>query len=105
MGHRFLDQYSLLHGSVGVFCYFWNISLFTSFIIHTVFEIVENTYWGINIINKYFSSSTGLGWPGGKPEADSIQNIFGDTFTFVVGWLVAAYLDIKGREENWYYAY
>ena len=103
MGHRFLDQYSLLHGSVGVFCYFWNISFVTSFLLHTLFEIVENTQWGINIINSYFSSTTSIGWPGGKPESDSLLNMFGDTVTFVIGWGLAHQLDSYGKKNNWYY--
>ena len=43
MGYRFIDQYSYLHFVVGATVFYWNISLFQWFLIHTLFEIVENT--------------------------------------------------------------
>jgi hypothetical protein len=101
MGFRYFDQYSLLHASAGVVFYFWSIPFLFSFLLHALFEYVENTKIGINIINTYF---THIGWPGGKPESDSIQNSIGDNISFILGWFLALYLDKKGKEENWYYA-
>ncbi len=33
------------------------------------------------------------GWPGGKPYADSFINNVGDTIGFVLGWIVAKWVD------------
>ena len=53
MGLNFADQYSLLHFAVGVVLYFWNIPLSLAIILHTIFEIVENTKMGMKFINTY----------------------------------------------------
>ena len=53
MGFQFFDQYTYLHFAVGIIVYFWNISLLNWVIFHTVFEILENTQIGLNIINQY----------------------------------------------------
>lgn len=45
------DQYTYLHFAIGIVVYFWNISLINWVIIHTIFEIIENTQTGIHIIN------------------------------------------------------
>ena len=97
MGTRLLDQYTYLHFAVGIIIYFWNISLFKWFILHTIFEFVENIHIGMNIINKYI-----VFWPGGKPKSDSIINIIGDTSGAMFGWLSAYYLDQLGNKYNWY---
>ena len=94
MGYRFIDQYSYLHFVVGATVFYWNISLFQWFLIHTLFEIVENTPTGIHIINKYLTI-----WPGGKPKADTLLNNFGDTVFGMLGWL-SAYLVIYYSEYN-----
>ena len=52
MGHQLFDQYTYLHFAVGVIAYFWNISLVYWFVLHSIFEFVENTQMGVNIINK-----------------------------------------------------
>ena len=97
MGNQLLDQYTYLHFAVGIIAYFWNISLLHLFIVHTIFESLENTQIGINIINKYM-----LFWPGGKSEADSIQNIIGDTIGVIIGWLSAYWLDNLSNKYGWY---
>jgi hypothetical protein len=97
MGHLYFDQYTYLHFAVGIVVYFWNISLLNWFILHTIFEILENTQMGINIINKYI-----VFWPGGKPKSDSIINSVGDTFGAILGWLSAYYLDKLGNNYKWY---
>ena len=58
---------------------------------------MENTPTGINFINKYI-----VFWPGGKPKADSINNIIGDTLGALIGWLSAYYLDKIGNKYRWY---
>jgi hypothetical protein len=89
MGHRAIDQYSLLHLAVGVVAYFWSISLFTTIVIHILFEIIENTRFGMNLINTYFQYS----WPGGKPYPDNLLNNTTDTIFTGIGWLLAYKLD------------
>ena len=56
--------------------------------IHIIFEILENTNYGIFIINKYFTF-----WPGGKPKADAIKNSIGDTIGSIIGWYLSKLLD------------
>jgi hypothetical protein len=97
MGFQFFDQYTYLHFAVGIIVYFWNISLLNWVILHTVFEVLENTNVGINIINRYI-----VFWPGGKQSSDTIINNIGDTIGTVLGWLSAYYLDKLGNSYNWY---
>jgi len=92
MGYRYFDKYTYLHFAVGIVIYFWNISLLNFVILHTIFEFLENTKMGMNIINKYI-----VFWPGGKPKSDTIKNIVGDTFGAIFGWLSAYYLDKLGN--------
>ena len=87
MGKQLFDQYTLLHFAVGVVFYFWDISLFQSFVAHSIFEFAENTPMGMKFINQI------SGWPGGKPYADSFINNVGDTIGFVLGWIVAKWVD------------
>ncbi len=84
MGTTFLDKYSYLHFAVGILFRFFNISLPISIIIHTLFEIIENTQTGIYFIDHYIKW-----WPGGKKQADNIINSIGDTFFFILGWISA----------------
>lgn len=97
MGKYLFDQYTLLHFSVGIIAYFWNINIFLLFILHTIFEILENTNYGMKLINKYF-----IMWPGGKPKQDSLINILGDTIGVLVGWIIAYLLDKYGNKQGWY---
>jgi hypothetical protein len=97
MGTLYFDQYTYLHFSVGVIVYFWNISLVNWIVLHTIFEFLENTQMGVNIINKYI-----VFWPGGKPKPDSIINRIGDTSGAILGWLSAYYLDKLGDKYGWY---
>ena len=89
MGTKVMDQYSLLHFSMGVVAYFWSMPLLILIVLHIVFEYVENTKWGMNIINTYFITW----WPGGKPYPDNLINQTSDIVCSVIGWLVAYYLD------------
>ena len=97
MGQRLFDQYTLLHFAVGVVAYFWGMGWMTFFIIHSIFEFAENTEFGVEFINKYFTI-----WPGGKTEPDWFINIVGDTIGGMAGWIVAYQLDRYGIANNWY---
>jgi len=97
MGLYFVDQFTYLHFAVGIIMYYWGISIEKWFIIHTIFELLENTEIGLNIINKYI-----IFWPGKKPQLDSIINIIGDTIGGLLGWLSAYYLDQLCNKYGWY---
>jgi hypothetical protein len=97
MGNTLFDHYTYLHFAVGIVCYFWDISLLNLCILHTIFELLENTPLGMNIINKYIPF-----WPGGKPESDSLLNSIGDTIGCIIGWLTAYYLHKLGKKYKWY---
>jgi Ca2+/Na+ antiporter len=47
MGNGWIDQYSLLHFSVGVVAYFWSMSFIVLMLFHIFFEFVENKKEGI----------------------------------------------------------
>jgi len=83
MGVFFTDKFSLLHFSTGVIVYYWSISFLYWFVIHALYEIVENTVYGMYIINKIKL------WPGGKNTADTVTNSIGDQFYAILGWLTA----------------
>jgi hypothetical protein len=85
MGVKFADQYSLLHFASGVTSFYWNISLVNWIIIHTIFEIFENTTYGMYFIDTYLDGI----WPGGKKFADAPINSIGDTVFAILGWIFA----------------
>tara|TARA_Y100000590_G_C14964449_1_gene729976 strand:- start:7 stop:327 length:321 start_codon:yes stop_codon:yes gene_type:complete len=97
MGIYLFDQFTLLHFSVGIIMYFWGINLFTWIIIHLLFEIFENSSYGMYFINNYLPI-----WPGNKPKSDTFINSFGDTIGGILGWLFARYIDRLGNKLNWY---
>ena len=86
MGQLLFDRFTYLHFASGIIAYFFDLSLLQFIILHTIFEIIENTKFGINFINKYLFS-----WPGGKSDSDRIINNIGDTIGALIGWL-SAYL-------------
>lgn len=90
MGSYFYDQYSLLHFSVGVIFYFWGINIWVWIVLHSLFEIIENTPLGVYYIDYYITL-----WPGGKKYPDSIINSIGDTIFGILGFYTAKYLDQK----------
>lgn len=98
MGTRLFDQYSLLHTASGIISYFFGIPLWVWFVIHILFEWIENTQFGIKFINNYLTF-----WPGGKPKADTIINRFGDTLSAMFGWFLAYTLDKYGKKKEWYF--
>ena len=85
MGLYFTDKFSLLHFAAGIVAYYWGISFSTWFIVHALFELLENTQTGMHLIRTIKI------WPGGKSHADSIINSVGDQFYSCAGWLVAEY--------------
>tara|TARA_B100000686_G_C16759324_1_gene957624 strand:+ start:1280 stop:1582 length:303 start_codon:yes stop_codon:yes gene_type:complete len=97
MGHKLFDQYTYLHFAVGIVIYYWHISLRDFIILHTIFEIFENTQMGMDLINKYI-----VFWPGGKYKSDTIINMTGDTLGAILGWLSAYFLDQLGNKYGWY---
>lgn len=52
MGINFVDRFSLLHMSVGIVFYYWGIDLRTFVLLHMLFEYVENTSFGMAVINE-----------------------------------------------------
>ena len=46
MGNLFIDQYTYLHFASGIIAYFWNISFKNWIMLHTIFELLENTIIG-----------------------------------------------------------
>lgn len=97
MGRYFTDQYSLLHLATGIIMYFWGFSASFTFIIHTIFELIENTEYGMYFINNYFKI-----WPGGKPYSDTFINSLGDTFYTMVGYYLAQSISNIGNYYNLY---
>lgn len=83
-----MDSYTYLHFGVGIILYYWGVRLKNLLIIHTLFEIIENTKFGMSIINIYFTK-----WPGGKPYSDSLINILGDSIGVIFGWLTSYYIN------------
>lgn len=86
MGKTFADEYALLHFATGVIFCFWNISFKTSLIIHTLFELVENTIYGVKVLGDVKM------WPGGKTYSDYKINMVGDSLFFTLGWYIASLL-------------
>ena len=97
-----MDQYSLLHFSVGVILYFWNIPFLYAFLGHFLFEILENTQCGIHMINKYIIDPGYFSWPGEKHYADNNLNIFGDNLSFVIGYVLSYILDIYATKNKYF---
>ena len=97
MGQKLFDQFTYLHFAAGILMYFWNIGFIAGLILHTAFEVAENSQAGMRVINEYFTL-----WPGGKPEADSSQNSVGDTIGWALGWYSAKLLDQHGAAAGWY---
>ena len=96
MGKFTFDQFTYLHFASGIIAYFWGLPIYVWFILHTIFEVLENSKFGIKLINKIFF------WPGGKPKADSFINSVGDTIGGMIGWGSAYLVDNIGNKYGWY---
>lgn len=94
MGELFTDNFSILHFATGIIFYYFGISFSQSFVIHLLFEALENQNFAMDIISK-----TGW-WPGGKDKADSVLNSIGDQFYFSIGWILAKQLDYDNKGER-----
>ena len=101
MGGTLFDQYSLLHGAIGVVTYFWQVPFLVAIAIHVLFEWAENTATGMRVINRVFVREGVFGWPGAKKAADSMINRVGDTVSFAAGWGVAWAVDWLGGQQHW----
>ncbi len=89
MGYYWFDQFSILHLATGIIAYFWGITLYTTLSIHILFELFENTKYGMYFINKWIPF-----WPGGKNKPDSLVNNISDTLFTCIGWIISYYLDL-----------
>jgi hypothetical protein len=96
MGTQFFDQFTLLHFAVGIAVNLWGLPLLHWLIIHTVFEVIENTPVGIKFLNRHSR------YPGGKPHADTLQNSLGDLFGAFVGWSLAEAATRASNKYGWY---
>ena len=83
MGKYILDIYSIIHFAVGILWRYMGFDIVSLFVLHTLFEIVENSKFGIHIINTYVKI-----WPGGKPAADTLINSIGDVSISLLGWIL-----------------
>jgi hypothetical protein len=83
MGTKIFDEYSFLHFATGAVAYYWGITAFWLFIVHSIFELLENTETGMKIINSFPI------WPGGKSHPDNLINRVGDTISALIGWFIA----------------
>ena len=92
MGRSFADRYSLLHFASGVVAQFWGLDGWTWAMVHLVFELTENTRWGMRIINALPF------WPGGKDFADSPLNMLGDELFALAGHWCANLINGKRKE-------
>jgi hypothetical protein len=86
MGRVFTDKFSLLHFACGIIVYYWGMSFDAWFVIHGLFEILENTQTGMKYINQISL------WPGGKNEKDTVINSIGDQFYATLGWSCAWFI-------------
>jgi hypothetical protein len=75
MGKHFIDQYSLLHFAVGGIWKYYGLDFKSLLILHTIFEYIENTKYGMKYISK-------------KKEPDSVANSMGDVISALFGFLI-----------------
>lgn len=86
MGVFFSDRFSLLHFATGIIAYYWSLTFVQWFVIHVVYEVIENTTWGMKLINNITI------WPGGKSKSDTITNQIGDQFYAMIGWILSYFI-------------
>lgn len=84
MGKYLLDVYSILHFTVGILWRYMGFDIISLLLLHSIFEICENSKIGMHIINTYFKI-----WPGGKPSADTLINSIGDISVSLLGWILS----------------
>ena len=81
MGDIIVDKYSFLHFIIGILFYAINIDFSSTFLLHTLIELIENSAKGIIFIDTYLPF-----WPGGKRKADTMINTISDTILNMFGW-------------------
>ena len=86
MGTYFIDTYSALHFMSGIVIEKVGVGFVYAFILHLIFEYLENTSYGVYIIRTYFTNDTWFSWPGGKRSADTWVNRVSDQLFFTLGW-------------------
>lgn len=84
MGKYLLDVYSILHFATGILWRYMGFDIISLLLLHTIFEILENSKIGMHIINTHFKI-----WPGGKPSTDTLINSISDISISLVGWILA----------------
>ncbi len=77
-----LDPYSLLHFATGIIAYYLGLSFWQWFVVHGLFELIENSGPGIKFINQHL----GWFWPGGKDYQDPWENMLSDQVFALLGW-------------------
>ena len=82
MNQVLIDRYSFLHMLSGIVASFF-MEFKTWFILHMLFEIIENTNQGVYFIQTYL-----LWWPGRKDKADPILNSISDQVFSLIGFLI-----------------
>ena len=97
MGVELFDRFSLLHFSGGVLFYAINIDFIYTFLLHTIFEIMENSPFGVHFINTYL-----IFWPGGKKHSDILQNSVSDILFTAAGWIFAKNITVFYKIKNIY---
>jgi hypothetical protein len=81
MGELFTDKYSIYHFSSGVIAYYCGLSFTKWFILHAIFEVIEN----LRIQKELDKIQI---WPGRKPSPDTFINSVGDQFYTMIGWCI-----------------
>lgn len=90
------DQYSLLHFATGVVAYFWHVPFWLWVVLNLLFELFENSAWGMGIIAKISV------FPGGQPRPDTLPNLVCDIISCLIGWGVGYFFDYLGHKYRWY---
>lgn len=86
MGTKIIDRFSLLHFAAGIVVYYWGLDFKTWLLVNVVFEILENSMYGMWFIKNVSR------WPGGKTKADSLLNSTSDITFGALGWLFASHV-------------
>ena len=94
MGKFIFDKYSFLHFAFGMILHAFQISLLETMVLHTMFELSENTVVGMKTINNLTIFGRNV-WPGGKLYKDYVINNIGDSISAFVGWKFAESIDLK----------
>ena len=74
-----LDEWSFVHFAGGIVGAQTGLSLPLFLVLHTLFEIVENTDKGSGPLSK-------IGWD--RTDGDTMVNVLGDTLSAAAGWYV-----------------